>query len=178
MSDWKQVLGDLASSRATPLKRFAFLLCGDPAEAEDLVQDALVRAFSRPLRSPSAGEAEAFVRVIIANRFIDLARRRAAFGRAVIRLAPTASAVPDPADGVALRADLAAALATLTPRQRACVVLHYYEDLTIAQIARALGCGEGTVKRTLHDARFALHIHVAPIERGITGGGEPTHADL
>jgi len=59
MTDWKQVLGDLASSRATPLKRFAFLLCGDAAEAEDLVQDALVRAFSRPLRSPSPGEAEA-----------------------------------------------------------------------------------------------------------------------
>lgn len=156
MADWKQVLGDLVASRATPLKRFAFLLCGDAAAAEDLVQDALVCAFCRPLRSPSAGEAETYVRVIIANRFIDPARRRASFGRAVVRLVPATSAVPDPADGVALRADLAIALGRLTPRQRACVVLYYYEDLSVPQVARALGCGEGTVKRTLHDARSVL----------------------
>lgn len=174
MADWKQVLGDLASSRATPLKRFAFLLCGDPGDAEDLVQDALVRAFSRPLRSPSPAEAEAYVRVIITNRFIDLARRRAPLRRAVMRLASAPSAVPDPADGVALRADLAAALGALTPRQRACVVLYYYEDQSVPQIARALDCGQGTVKRTLHDARFALHALVATG----TDRGERTRVDI
>ncbi len=178
MADWKQVLGDLASSRAAPLKRFAFLLCGDPADAEDLVQDALVRAFSRPLRCPAPAEGVAYVRVILTNRFIDLSRRRAPFRRAVTRLASAPSAVPDPADGVALRADLAAALGGLTARQRACAVLYYYEDLSVPQIARVLGCGEGTVKRTLYDARSALHVLIAPAGHGISQGGERTHADL
>lgn len=174
MADWKQVLGDLASSRATPLKRFAFLLCGDPGDAEDLVQDALVRAFSRPLRSPSPAEAEAYVRVIITNRFIDVARRRASLRRAVVRLGTDPSVAPDPAPAVVMRADLSVALGALTARQRACVVLYYYEDLSVLQIARALGCGEGTVKRTLHDARSALHGLVARAETE----GERAHADI
>ena len=156
MTDWKQVLTDLAASRAPALKRHAFLLCGNEAEAEDPVQDALVRAFSRPLRTPRLDEAEAYVRVIIANRFIDLARRRTPWQRAVARLSHSPSAIPDPAEGVALRTDLEAALSTLTPRQRACVVLYYYDDLSVGQVARALNCGEGTVKRTLHDARSVL----------------------
>ncbi len=175
MADWKQVLGDLASSRATPLKRFAVLLCGDPGDAEDLVQDALVRAFSRPLRSPSPAEAEAYVRVIITNRFIDLARRRASLRRAVVRLESDVPVAPDLAAGVALRADLRAALGALTARQRACVVLYYYEDLSVPQIARALGCSAGTVKRTLHDARSALH---GLVTRAGAEEGERTHADL
>jgi RNA polymerase sigma factor (sigma-70 family) len=168
MSNWKQVLGDLATSRAAALKRHAFLLCGNADEAEDLVQDGLVRAFSRPLRTPRLDEAEAYVRVIIANRFIDLARRRAPWQRAAARLSHVPAAVPDPADAVAVRTDLAAALGTLTPRQRACVVLYYYDDLSVGQIARALNCREGTVKRTLHDARSALHDRFSPA--GAEGG--------
>ncbi len=156
MRSWKQTLSDLAASRATALKRHAFLLCGDEAEAEDLVQDALVRAFSRPLRTPEPAEAEAYVRVIITNRFIDLARREAPRRRAAALLGHGRD-IPDPAAGVALRADLASALGILTPRQRACLVLYYYEDLSIPQVARALNCGEGTVKRHLHDARSALY---------------------
>lgn len=170
MTNWKQVLADLATSRATALKRHAFLLCGDEAEAEDLVQDALVRAFSRPLRSPRLDEAEAYVRVIIANRFIDLARRRTPRQRAVTRLSHSSAPIADPADGVALRTDLAAAISALTPRQRACVVLYYYDDLSVGQVARALHCGEGTVKRTLHDARSVLAGIVSAT--GIQGGDE------
>ena len=168
MSNWKQVLTELATSRAGALKRHAFLLCGNAEEAEDLVQDALVRAFSRPLRTPRLDEAEAYVRVIIANRFIDLARRRTPWHRALARLSREPSAVPDPADAAAARADLSAALGALTPRQRACVVLYYYDDLSVGQIARALHCGEGTVKRTLYDARSALHERFSPT--GAEGG--------
>ena len=156
MRTWKQTLSDLAASRATALKRHAFLLCGDEAEAEDLVQDALVRAFSRPLRTPEPAAAEAYVRVIITNRFIDLARRKAPRRRAA-SLLERGRDVPDPAEGVALRTDLASALSVLTPRQRACVVLYYYEDLSTPQVARVLNCSEGTVKRHLHDARSVLH---------------------
>ncbi|WP_053202772.1 RNA polymerase sigma factor [Jiangella muralis] len=53
-------------------------------------------------------------------------------------------------------ADLRSALAALSPRQRACVVLHYYEDLSVAQVADVLGCAPGAVKRHLSDARARL----------------------
>jgi len=51
MESWKQTLAELARDRLVPLKRQAFLLCGDDSHAEDLVQEALVRAFARPLRA-------------------------------------------------------------------------------------------------------------------------------
>jgi RNA polymerase sigma factor (sigma-70 family) len=165
MRSWKQTISDLAASRATALKRHAFLLCGDAAEAEDLVQDALVRAFARPLRTPGPAEAEAYVRTIITNRFIDLGRRKTSARRGAALLGQGRD-IPDPADGVALRADLASALVALTPRQRACVVLYYYQDLSTAQVARVLTCNEGTVKRHLHDARQVLNAAFADEESG------------
>ena len=61
MENWKQALAELAGGRLASLKRQAFLLCGDESQAEDLVQDALVRAFARPLRAPRPGAAEAVV---------------------------------------------------------------------------------------------------------------------
>jgi DNA-directed RNA polymerase specialized sigma24 family protein len=77
MKSWKQSLAELARDQARSLKRQAFLLCGDDSQADDLVQDALVRAFARPLRTLRPGAAEAYVRVIMVNLFIDGARRRA-----------------------------------------------------------------------------------------------------
>src|SRR6266545_7527096 len=71
MASWQQTLAELARDQAGSLKRQAFLLCGDDGQAEDLVQDALVRAFARPLRAPRPGAAEAYVRVIMVNLFID-----------------------------------------------------------------------------------------------------------
>jgi DNA-directed RNA polymerase specialized sigma24 family protein len=73
---WEQELGDLAAERGTALKRQAFLLCGDDAQADDLVQEALVRAFTRPLRILRPGGTEAYVRTIMVNLFIDGTRRR------------------------------------------------------------------------------------------------------
>lgn len=59
-------------------------------------------------------------------------------------------------DRVAVADEVRRALGTLSPRQRACVVLRYYEDLTVTEIADELGCAEGTVKRHLADARAKL----------------------
>jgi DNA-directed RNA polymerase specialized sigma24 family protein len=78
MASWQQTLAELARDQAGSLKRQAFLLCGDDSQAEDLVQDALVRAFARPLRAPRPGAAEAYVRVIMVNLFIDIAAARRA----------------------------------------------------------------------------------------------------
>lgn len=155
MESWKQTLADLAACRITALKRHAFLLCGDDSEAEDLVQEALVRAFARPLRAPRPGAAEAYVRVIMVNLFIDGTRRRSRWRRAA-PLLRTPGMTPDPTDQVVARDAMLTALGGLSPRQRACVVLRFYGDLPIADVATALGVGEGTVKRYLSDAMTAL----------------------
>src|SRR5260370_33389375 len=82
VESWEQTLADLASGHGAVLKRHAFLLCGDEAQADDLVQEALVRAFTRPLRVPRPCAAEAYVRGIMASLFIDGARRHPRWSRA------------------------------------------------------------------------------------------------
>jgi len=165
MASWQQTLAGLARDQAGSLKRQAFLLCGNDGQAEDLVQDALVRAFARPLRAPRPGAAEAYVRVIMVNLFIDIARRRSRWRRAAPLLGG-AEVAPDPADQVLTREVMLAALDDLSPRQRACVVLRYYQDLPVAQVAAALGVGEGTVKRYLSEAMTRLAARLSPAENG------------
>jgi len=102
VESWEQTLADLASGRGAALKRHAFLLCGDEAQADDLVQEALVRAFTRPLRVSRPGAAEAYVRVIMVNLFIDGARRHSRWSRVAPLLRP-ADMTPDPAPAARLR---------------------------------------------------------------------------
>jgi RNA polymerase sigma-70 factor (sigma-E family) len=165
MESWKQTLAELASDRLGSLKRHAFLLCGDDTQAEDLLQDALVRAFARPLRAPRPGAAEAYVRVIMINLFIDGVRRRSRWNRALPLLGGDEEA-SDPADKVVTRDAMLTALGDLSPRQRACVVLRYYQDLPVSQVATALGVGEGTVKRYLSEAMTRLAARLSPAENG------------
>lgn len=150
MERWEQTLADLVAERGTALKRRAFLLCGDDTQADDLVQEALVRAFTRPLRVMRPGGAEAYVRTIMFNLFLDGTRRQSRWRRVAPLLRP-ADAVPDPAELVSARDAVFSALRSLSPRQRACMVLRYYEDLSVAGIAGALGLGQGTVKRYLSE---------------------------
>src|SRR6266704_1028214 len=116
MESWKQALAELARDRFMPLKRQAFLLCGDDSQAEDLVQEALVRAFARPLRAPGPGAAEAYVRVIMVRLFIDGARRRSRWNRAAPLLAGAqAAAALGVAEG-AVKRYLSEAMARLAGR--------------------------------------------------------------
>jgi len=160
---WEQVLGDLVAERGTALKRHAFLLCGDDALADDLMQEALVRAFARPLRAPRPGGAEAYVRKIMLNLFIDTSRRLSRWRRVAPLLRPAAD-TPDLAEQVSARDAVLGALRQLSPRQRACVVLRFYADLPVAGIARALGLGEGTVKRYLSEGTALLAGHLSGTE--------------
>jgi RNA polymerase sigma-70 factor (sigma-E family) len=155
MESWKQTLAELAADRLAPLKRQAFLLCGDDGQAEDLLQEALMRAFARPLRAPRPGAAEAYVRVIMVNLFIDGTRRRSRWTRTAPLLTGSET-VTDPAEEVADRDLMLMALDGLSPRQRACVVLRYYQDLPVARVASALGVAEGTAKRYLSEAMTRL----------------------
>lgn len=165
MESWEQTLADLASGRAAALKRHAFLLCGDQAQADDLVQEALIRAFTRPLRVPRPGAAEAYVRVIMVNLFIDGARRHSRWSR-VAPLLPRVDMTPDLADQVSERDAMLTALRSLSPRQRACVVLRHYEDLPVAKVAATLGVGEGTVKRYLSEAMSHLAVQLSSAGSG------------
>lgn len=151
MESWHQMLAGLASGRLAALKRHAFLLCGDESLAEDLVQEALVRAFSRPLHRPRPGTAEAYVRKVMVNLFIDQSRRRARWTKAA-PLLPRAEPVPDIAEQVAIRDAVLTAMDGLSPRQRACVVLRFYEDLPVAEVAQVLGVQAGTASRHLSEA--------------------------
>jgi RNA polymerase sigma-70 factor (sigma-E family) len=171
VQSWRQTLAELASDRLTPLKRHAFLLCGDESQAEDLVQDALVRAFGRPLRAPRPGAAEAYVRVIMTHLFIDGARRRTRWNR-LAPLLQGAELTADPADEVLDRDLLLTAMNDLSPRQRACVVLRYYQDLPVAQVASELGVAEGTVKRCLSEAMTRLAGRLSAAATGERGRDE------
>jgi len=168
---WEQMLAELARVRGAALKRHAFLLCGDDAQAEDVLQEALARAFTRPPRVPRSGGAEAYVRTIMLNLFIDGTRRQSRWNRVAPLLRP-AEAAPDPADQVSARDAMLTALRGLSPRQRACLVLRYYEDMPVAEVAAALRVSEGAVKRYLSEATTSMALRLASIESAEREGAE------
>ncbi|MET8351758.1 MULTISPECIES: SigE family RNA polymerase sigma factor [unclassified Micromonospora] len=144
--------------RSPALSRTAYLLTGDHQLAEDLVQTALARTY-RHWRRIRDGDPEAYVRRVMYHQQVSWWRRRRLTER--LQAEPTEQAGADHSDTTALRLTLTAALRHLTPRQRAVIVLRYYEDLTEAQVAEMLGCSIGTVKRHAHDAIRRLRA-VAP----------------
>lgn len=152
---WDAVAARLVAERGDALVRYAFLLTGSDADAGDLVQDALVRTFGRPRMALTLPKAEAYVRRAVLNAVIDRARRERTWRG--IRHLVEAPAPPDaPTEAIDARLDLATRVRALSPRQSACIVLRYYEDLTVEQIATTLGISAGSVKRYLSDALRAL----------------------
>ncbi|HEX6920773.1 MAG TPA: SigE family RNA polymerase sigma factor [Actinomycetes bacterium] len=132
-----------ARARMAALLRFGHVLTGDPHRAADLVQDALERTLLAWPRVVRKDDPEGYVRRAMVNRHVSVWRRLRRE-----HLVGDAQHGPDPAyDGPpAHDPDLWAALAALPPRQRAVLVLRYYEDLSEAQCAAVLGCSVGTVK--------------------------------
>lgn len=142
------------------LERTAYLLCGDPGEAEDLVQGALVKAVTVWRRI--ADDPGPYVRRIIVNDHISRWRRHRGRERPVA--APPDQ--PQPRADHDLTLSLEQALGRLAPRQRAVVVLRYYEDLTEKQTAEMLGIAVGTVKSQARDALARLRADGAAWEDG------------
>jgi RNA polymerase sigma-70 factor (sigma-E family) len=141
-------------ARGAALSRAAYLLTGDRSQAEELVQNALVKAAVRWRRLATGGDPEAYVRKIMVNDHISWWRRFAR--RELPQTSAGVVAAHDPADRTAQRLDLAAALAKLPARQRAVIVLRFYQDLSEADTAAALGCAVGTVKSQTSDALAKL----------------------
>jgi RNA polymerase sigma-70 factor (sigma-E family) len=142
------------------LLRTAVLLTGDRAAAEDLVQEAYERIYVRWPRI-RVGSPEAYARKVLANLAANRWRSRAR-KREVTLADRRDRAIPDGSESLAVRDQLVSALQELAPRQRAIIVLRYYEDLTQMQIAEALGCSLGTVKSQTSRALARLRLITEP----------------
>jgi RNA polymerase sigma-70 factor (sigma-E family) len=158
---------DFVAARLPAILRYATALTGSPPLAEDLVQEVLVRARAKWRRVSAAERPEAYVRRMVLNEYLGWRRRRSS--RDVLTapelLDGLAPAVADPADAHGDRDRMRLALATLPRRQRAVLVLRFYEGLTDAEIAADLGCSTGTVRshasRALARLRAALELKEA-----------------
>jgi len=157
---WERVVTELVAERGDALLRYAALLCGNRDDAADLVQEALVKTFGRLRNGFGVESAEAYVRRVILNTHLDGGRRRSRWRRvAPLEYVPEERDSDAPA--VDAKLDLHEELRKLTPRERACLVLRYYDDLTVADIADTLGISAGTVKRYLSDGLAKMAIALA-----------------
>ena len=142
---------DYVRARSPALRRTAYLLCGDWHRAEDALQAVLIALYVRPPNDWAA--VDAWARTALVRRLVDESRRPWR------RCERSVSTLPDaPADGgdATDRLDLVAALRKLPDRQRAVVVLRYWEGLDVAQTAATLHISEGTVKSHTSRALAAL----------------------
>lgn len=141
-------------ARRTSLMRTAYLLAGDHATAEDLVQTALAKLYLSWDKVRERDSLDGYVRRILVNENSSLWRR--AFKRSEVssQALPERGVSDEYDDGVS--AQLWAFVQTLPRRQRAVVVLRYYEQLTEAETADVLGCSVGTVKSQASRALAAL----------------------
>jgi RNA polymerase sigma-70 factor (sigma-E family) len=136
------------------LCRLAYLIVGDAAQAEELVMDAFLRTFAGWRRIRDLDRADSYLRRAVVNLSRSTNRRRHTEERAVVTDQSTIA--------FSLEADLDDArivwdaVRALPHRQRAAVVLRYYQDLPEVEIADALGCSVGTVKSQLFKARASL----------------------
>ncbi len=129
------------------------LFCGSRVLAEEIAQEALVRALDRWGRVGQMESPEAWTYKTAFNLARSLATRRAAERRAMRRAAlARPPELPDTATAVAVRS----AIGALPPRQRAAIVARFYAGLSVSEAAQALGCAEGTVKALVHQGLGGL----------------------
>ena len=151
----RDVFAALVDARSGRLLRTAYLLTGDWGLAEDLLQTALAKTWLRWQDVKDKGAAEAYVRTTMTRTFATWWRRRWR-GEQPTEVLPERAGADDPYGDVLAQQVLRRALAELPPRQRAIVVLRFYEDMTEPQVAAALGCSVGTVKSTVSRALVRL----------------------
>lgn len=156
------------AARSPALLRFAYLITGSQHAAEDALASALTTAYERWSRVSAMADPDAYVRRSLVNAHISWWRRFA-------RRETSAAEVRQPLDLAAdhavrvSEADLVWRLcASLPPRQRAAVVLRFYEDLSYAEIAETLACSEATVRSHVHRALASLRtlIHAQEDDHG------------
>ncbi|GAA4419059.1 SigE family RNA polymerase sigma factor [Actinokineospora soli] len=163
MGDRDTEFAEFLDSRAAVMRRTAYLLCGgDWHRAEDLVQTTLAKIYVVWSRLRRDEAIDAYARKVMVRAAIDESRRAFRRREAVTDAVPD---VPGRAPGTDEAMDVRDALRRLPPGQRAVVVLRYWEDLSVAETAQALGKSEGTVKsqaaKGLAALRDMLSVEVA-----------------
>lgn len=138
-------------------------IVGSVADAEGLVQDAFVKAFTRWGRISRCDRPGAWIQRVAIRDAVRFSRRGSAPAAA-----PAAGG--DPVAGIADQVDLRQALLTLSPRQRACIVLYHLADWPVSEVAKALGCAEATVRVHLHRGRQTLADTLRPEPQEMTDG--------
>jgi RNA polymerase sigma-70 factor (sigma-E family) len=143
MTDRDADFAEYFAARSDAMRRSAFLLCGDWHRAEDLTQTAFTKLYLAWHRISRHEVLDAYVRRMLIRTFLD-ERRLSWWRRVRVTDAPIESATPerDPDNRIAVLA----ALSTVPPRQRAVLILRYWEDLSIEDTAELLECSAGTVK--------------------------------
>lgn len=155
---------EFANSRLTAMLRFAVMLTGDPHVAQDVVQETMVRVQLNWRRVSGADSPERYARRMLVNQYLDW-RRGSWFRRVLLRgEMPEPPARPrDHADENADRDQVWSWLERLPRRQRAALVLRYYEDLPDAEIAEVLGCAVGTVRSSISRALATLRTELVGV---------------
>ncbi len=161
---WEPALLQLVAERYGRLVARAMVLTGSRADAEDLVQDALMAAFSGRARFQAIEPAEQYVRRAIATRFVDRQRRVKRERDVLARSLPE-----EPVSEDGLRSEVESAMARLAPRVRACVYLRHFEGLSVAESAATLGISEGAVKRYTSDGMSELAMALQAVWRPSDG---------
>jgi RNA polymerase sigma-70 factor (sigma-E family) len=136
---------EFVTARSAALHRAAYLMVGEVPLAQDLVQEALAKTYAAWPRLRDKGSAEAYTRKAITTTAISWFRRKG-WSHEHSTAEPPDRGTPGHDDRVAQSTHLWACLQALPVRQRAAIVLRYYEDLTEAQTAETMGCAVGTVK--------------------------------
>jgi RNA polymerase sigma-70 factor (sigma-E family) len=151
---------ELVATRSPALLRTAYLVVGDRQLAQDLLQEALVKAYAAWPRLRDGTKAEAYVRRTMVMTAISWRRRRS-FHERPVEVVPDGWEA-DPAELLAVHDDVWAQVRGLPPRQRAVLVLRFYEDLSYAETAELLGCSVGTVASQVSEALGKLRERVGP----------------
>lgn len=160
---------DYVNGRVVALRRMAYLLCGDPDQADDLVQDTIIKLYARWPRISQVNNIDAYVHTMVVHAFLD--DRRRGWWRVGLFAATPDRPAPPP-HPVEEQAVLRAALAQVPARQQAVLVLRFLCDLPVTEVAEILGCSPGTVKsQTSHGLNRLRRLLGEPASTTNSGNG-------
>ncbi|CAM5381626.1 MULTISPECIES: SigE family RNA polymerase sigma factor [Streptomyces] len=161
---------EFVRARWSHLVRTAYLLTGDAHHAEDLTQTALAKAYRSWRRVSRADSPEAYVRRMLVSCNSDRFRKRRV-SESLTDAPPERAGRDEGYAGVDERGALLGALAQLPPKQRAVVVMRYWEDLSETEVAELLGCSVGTVKSQASKGLAKLRTYPGLARRTPSGQG-------
>lgn len=169
MMDVDEAFTTYVAQRRVHLFRTACLLCGDPHQAEDIVQDALARLYAAWPRASRANNIDGYVRRTIINSHLNQVRRPWRRERVAVHVGERPATVPMPTEDLQV---MWAAIGNLPLGQRKVVVLRHHLGLSVEETAADLGISAGTVKSQTSDALAALRRALAAEFGTTVKGGE------